>query len=548
MRKITVSFLLFVVIVLSGFNFSKACTNILVSKGASADGSVMISYNADAGGFMEPLYYMDAKDWGAKDSLEIYEWDTGKFLGKIKQVAHTYKVIGNMNENQVAVGETTFGGRDELQKPNGIIDYGSMMYIALQRSKTAKEAILIMTDLVKEYGYASEGESISVSDPNEAWIFEIIGKGSKEKGAVWVARKVPDGYICAHANQARIREVPVKDKENCIYASDLFSFAEKMGFWDPKSGKEFSFVDAYCPVNPEGLFLCEGRIWSIFRRAAPSQTFSTDYWRGIKGAEPYPLFIKPDKKISVKDMISLMRDHFESTEFDMTKGFMAGPFGCPYRWKNLYFQAEGDTVTKYGWERPISTQQTAFSFVAQSRASLPNAIGGVFWYGVDDTYSNCYTPLYCCMLERPEPFSKADVTKFDWSSASWIFNLTANYAYTKYSYIIKDIQAVQKEIEDNSFAIQAAVEKTALELEKTDHKLAVKYLSDYSVSHAEMVVKRWKELLEFIITKYNDGYINDGKENGRHPKGVGYGSEWIKRVLKESPDYYKIEWSEPKKK
>ena len=538
----------FLIFVFSGYRYSNACTNILVSKGASKDGSVMITYNADAGGFMEPLYFMEAKDWRPNDSLEIYEWDTGKYLGKIKQVSHTYKVVGNMNEHQVAIGETTYGGREELWKPNGIIDYGSMMYIALQRAKTAREAIQVMTGLVEQYGYASEGESISVSDPDEAWIFEIIGKGEKEKGAVWAARKVPDGYICVHANQARIREVPLKDNDNCMYAPDLFSFAEKMGYWDSKSGKEFSFVDAYCPLNPEGLFLCEGRVWSIFRRAAPSQNFSSDYWRGIKGAEPYPLFIKPDKKLSVQDVMSLMRDHFEGTEFDMTKGLMAGPFACPYRWKNLYWQAPGDTITKYGWERPISTQQTAFSFVAQSRNFLPDAIGGVFWYALDDTYSNCYMPLYCCMLERPEPFASADVTKFDWNSATWIFNLVANYAYTKYSYIIKDIQAVQKKLEDNFFAMQPAVEKTAAELEKTDHKLAVQYLNDYSVSHAEMVVARWKELLEYIIAKYNDGYINDGKNGGRSPKGVGYGSEWIQRVLKEYPDYYKIEWSEPKKK
>ncbi len=547
MRKTTFVSIFFLILFFSESRFSNACTNVLVSKGASKDGSVMISYNADAGGFMEPLYFMEAKDWGANDSLEVYDWDTGKYLGKIKQVAHTYKVIGNMNENQVALGETTYGGRDELQKSVGIIDYGSMMYIALQRSKTAREAIQVMTELVKQYGYCSEGESISVSDPNEAWIFEIIGKGTKEKGAVWVARRVPDGYICAHANQARIREVPVKDKDNCMYAPDLFTFAEKMGYWDSKSGKEFSFVDAYCPLNPEALFLCEGRIWSIFRRAAPSQVFSTDYWRGIKDATPYPLFIKPDKKLGVQDVMSLMRDHFEGTEFDMTKGLMAGPFNCPYRWKNLYWKAPGDTVTNYGWERPISTQQTAFSFVAQSRSALPDAIGGVFWYGVDDTYSNCYMPLYCCMLERPAPFAEADVTKFNWNSATWIFDLVANYAYTKYSYIIKDIQAVQKELENNFFAMQPAVEKTAQELEKTDHALAVRYLSDYSVSHAEMVVARWKELLEYIITKYNDGYINNGEKGGRHPKGVGYGTEWIKRVLKEQPDYYKIEWAAPKK-
>jgi dipeptidase len=548
MRSKIISLLCLLVIFIFGSSAVKACTNVLVSKGASKDGSVMITYNADAGGFMEPLYFMDAKDWGAKDSLDIYEWDTGKFLGRIKQVAHTYKVIGNMNENQVAIGETTYGGRDELQKPNGILDYGSLMYIALQRAKTAREAIKIMTDLANQYGYVSEGESMSVSDANEAWIFEIIGKGLKEKGVVWAACKVPEGYICAHANQARIREVPVKDKENCMYAKDLFTFAEKEGYWNPKSGKNFSFVDAYCPLTPEGLFLCEDRIWSIFRRAAPSLNLSSDYWRGVKDAVPYPLFIKPDKKLSVQDVMALMRDHFEGTDFDMTKGLMAGPFGCPYRWKSLYFQAPGDTVTKYGWERPISTQQTAFSFVAQSRSFLSNAVGGIFWYSVDDTYSNCYMPLYCCMLERPKPFAKADVTKYDPESAAWIFNLTANYAYTKYSYIIKDIQAVQKELEGNFFELQPAVEKTALELEKTDTTLAIQYLSDYSITHAKIVVDRWQELYEYIVTRYNDGYINDGKDGGRHPKGVGYGSAWIQRVLKEQPEYYKVEWDNPVKK
>lgn len=525
---------------------SNACTNILVSKGASVDGSIMISYNADAGGFMEPLYWQDAADWGATDSLEIYEWDTGKYLGKIKQVAHTYKVIGNMNEHQVAIGETTFGGREELVDPDGIIDYGSLIYIALQRSKTAKEAIEVMVALANEYGYASDGESFSVADANEVWIFEIVGKGPNEKGIVWAARKVPEGYISAHANQARIREVPIKDKENCMYAPDLFSFAEKMKYWDSKSGVAFSFVDAYCPLDPGSLFLCEGRVWSIFTKTAPSLKLSSDYWRAIKGAEPYPLFIKPDKKLSVQDVQSLMRDHFEGTEYDMTKGFMAGPFGCPYRWKNLYWQAPGDTVTKYGWERPISTQQTAFTFVTQSRNTTSDFMG-VFWYGLDDSYSSVYMPIYVCMAERPEPLALADVTKFDWNSASWVFNLVANYAYSKYSYIIKDIQLVQKELETNFMLLQPAVEKTAIELEKTDKKLAMKYLSDYSYTHINLTFQRWQELYEYIATKYNDGYINDGKDGGRHPKGVGYGTEWIKQVMKQNPDYYKIEWTEPKK-
>jgi dipeptidase len=525
---------------------SIACTNVLVSKGASKDGSVFITYNADAGGFMEPLYFMPARDWAAGDSLEVYEWDTGKYLGKIKQVKHTFQVIGNMNEYQVAIGETTYGGREELMDPKAIVDYGSLMYIALQRATTAREAIKVMTDLVAEYGYASEGESFSVSDPNEAWILEMIGKGKKEKGAVWVARRVPDGYICAHANQARIREVPLKDKD-CLYAPDLISFAEKEGFYDSKSGKPFSFVDAYCPLEPGGLLYCEDRIWSIFRRVAPSQNFSTDYWRAVKGAEPYPLFIKPDKKLAVEDVMALMRDHFEGTEFDMTKGLIAGPYGCPYRWKPLVWKLEGDTVTKYAWERPISTQQTAFSFVAQSRSFLPNPIGGVFWYGVDDTYSSCYMPLYCGVYAPPVAYQNADVTKFSWDSPAWVFNLVANYAYGKYSYIIKDIQIVQKEFETKFLALQPEVEKTAIEQYKKDPKLAVQYLTDYSVGQANAVFERWKELYATIVTKYNDGYINDGKEHGRHPQSTGYSTEFLKKVLQDRPDYYQEKWREPKK-
>jgi dipeptidase len=525
---------------------SSACTNVLVSKGASKDGSVFISYNADAAGFMEPLYFMPAKDWEPDDSLAVYEWDTGKFLGKIKQIFHTFQVIGNMNENQVAIGETTFGGREELMDPTAKVDYGSLMYIALQRATTARQAIKIMADLVAQYGYASEGESFSVSDPNEAWILEMIGKGKKEKGAVWAARRVPDGYICAHANQARIREVPLKDKD-CLYAPDLISFAEKMGYYDSKSGKPFSFVDAYCPLEPGGLLYCEDRIWSIFRRVAPSQNFSTDYWRAVKGAEPYPLFVKPDKKLGVEDVMALMRDHFEGTEFDMTKGLAAGPYGCPYRWKPLVWTVEGDTITKYAWERPISTQQTAFSFVAQSRSFLPNPIGGVFWYGVDDTYSNCYMPLYCGISTPPTAYQNADVTKFSWDSPAWVFNLVANYAYSKYSYIIKDIQPVQKELETKFHLLQPEVEKTAADLYKNDHKLAIQYLTDYSVSQANMVFARWKELYAFIVTKYNDGYINDGKEGGRHPKNTGYGTDFSKKVIQDRPDYYQEKWREPKK-
>ncbi len=535
---------------------SEACTNILVTRGASTDGSTFITYAADAGGFFEPLYFMPARTWGANDSIDIYEWDTGKFLGRIKQAAYTYKVIGNMNEHQVSIGETTFTGRTELKDSNGVIDYGSLMYIALQRSKTAREAIKVMTSLVAEYGFYSTGESFSIADANEVWIMEMIGKGPakaepkakktkgpRHTGAVWAAVRIPDGYISAHANQARIHQFDMNDKENVMFSPDVVSFAESKGFYDKKSGKPFSFADAYCPLEPGGALYCEGRVWSIFNRAAPSMKLPADYWRAVKGATPYPLFIKPDKKLSVGDVMALMRDHFTGTPWDMTKEPAAGPFGNPYRWKPLGFKIEGDT-TAYGWGRPISTQQTAFSFVAQARPNMPDAIGGVFWYGLDDTYATTYMPLYAGMTDIPKAYTIAHVNHFRWDSPAWVFNLLNNYSYSKYSYIIKEIQAVQSELEGKFIALQPAVESTAKELYKTNPGLALQYLTDYSVSQANMVFCRYKQLAEFVFTKYNDGYINDGKDGGRHPKGVGYGSEWFKYFIKNNPNQYKTDWKD----
>ncbi|MBI5324937.1 MAG: C69 family dipeptidase, partial [Ignavibacteriae bacterium] len=311
----------------------------------------------------------------------------------------------------------------------------------------------------------------------------------------------------------------------------------------------FSFADTYCPLEPGGLLFCEGRIWRFFTRIAPSQEFPEDYWRAVKGSKPYPLFVKPDKKLSVQDVISLMRDHFEGTPYDMTKGLAAGPYGCPVRWKNLTWKLEGDTVTEYAWERPTSTQQTAFSFVSQMRNFLPREAGGVFWYGVDDTYSNVYMPLYCCMTRPPQPFTIGAIDDFSLESGWWVFNLVANLAYTKYSYIIKDIQKVQGELENKFHATQQAVEKAAVELGKTDRKLMVDYLTDYSVSQAENTFYRWRELWRFLVMKYNDGYINDvNNGNGRHPQGVGYSNDFLKAVIKDKPGYYELKWQEKKKK
>lgn len=521
------------------------CTNILVTKGASADGSVMISYNADAGGFMEPLYFAPARDWNPNDSVEIYDWDSHKYLGKIKQVPHTYQVVGLINEYQVSIGETTFGGREELRDTTGIIDYGSLMQLALQRAKTAREAIKVMTSLVAEYGYYSSGESFSIADPNEAWIMDMIGKGVGRKGAVWVAVKIPDGYISMHANHSRIREFPLNDPENCLYAPDVIDFAIEKGYYKKENGA-FSFSDTYDPPSPASLLFCEGRVWSVFRRAAPSQSFSEDYWRAVKGAKPYPLWIKPDKKLSVQDVIALMRDHFDGTEYDLKKGIAAGPYGCPVRWKPLVWKVAGDS-TEYAWERPISTQQTAFAFVSQLRSWLPRQLGGIHWYGVDDNYTNVYIPLYCSIKYPPECFRIGSISDFTLKSAFWIFNLVANWAYTKYSYMYEDIRKVQKELEDKFFDFQPAIEKAALELNKISPEKMADFLTDYSNSQSMLVMDKWRKLWEYLVMKYNDGYVNDvQKDFGRHPKGVGYGDEFFKQIIKERPGYYDVKWREKK--
>lgn len=527
--------------------YALSCTNLLVTKGASKDGSTMITYSADAGGFMEPLFWTAGGKHAAGELVDIYDWDSGKYLGKIKQVAETYKVIGNMNEWQVAIGETTFGGREKLRDTTAIMDYGSLIYVALQRAKTAREAIKVMTDLVKEYGYYSGGESFSVADPNEVWILEMITKGPFEKGAVWVARLVPDGYICAHANQARIREFPLNKPLECVYAPDVITFAEKHGFYDSKLGKPFSFVDAYCPLDPGNLMFCEGRVWSLFRRSAPSLNLSSDYMMAVEGAEPYPLFIKPDQKLSVRDVMGLMRDHFEGTELDMTKGIVAGAFGNPYRWKPLSFKLNGDTVSEYGWERPISTQQTAFSFVAQMRSFMPREIGGVFWYGVDDTYSTVYIPLYANITKAPTCFTGGSIKEVDLNSGFWVFNLVSNLAYTKYSYIIEDVKKEQKRMEDKFEAFQTAIEKAATDLYAKDKDLALAFLTDYSNSQAQQTVDEWRSLWKALTAKYNDGYINNvNKDNGRHPKGLGYGDDMNKRSVQENPGRYEVKWRKKK--
>ena len=513
---------------------ASACTNVLVSKGASADGSVLITYTADSAGFYAHLELYPAADHAPGTMIAV----PGK--EGIPQVAHTYQVLGSsgqgiMNEFQLAMAETTFGGRAELHNEEGTIMYPLMMTLGLQRAKTAHEAILIMAQLVEQHGYGDEGESISIADKDEAWVFEIIGMGKGRKGAVWVALRVPDGEISCHANQARIGTFPLNDPANCMYSANVIDFAVEQGYYDPALGKPFHFADAYAPADAKSKRVCEARVWSVYRRAAPSLNLAADYHRGLAGATPYPWSIRPDRKLSTADVMALMRDHFEDTEFDMTQGIDAGEYGMPRRWRPLYWKLNESDEQEYSWERPISTQQTGFSFVTQSRNWLPDAVGGVVWYGVDDSYLTCYFPLYCTIDELPKSYVVGSIERFSQDSAWWVFNFVANYANLKYSLMMPEICAVQQELESNFFALQPAVERTAVDLLKTNPNAMYAYLTDYSVMQAEKVTKRWQELAVHLVTKYNDGYVRD--ENGKYPN-TGYPREWLERGLNERPTQF----------
>jgi len=513
---------------------SDACTNILVTKGASADGSSMITYAADSHEFYGELVLIPGGQYGPGAMRDIVEWDTGKFLGRIPQAARTYWVVGNMNEKQVAVGETTYGGREELEGPSGILDYGSLMFLALERAATAREAIQVIGRLVAEHGYASSGESFSISDPKEVWIMEIIGTGEKTTGAVWVARRVPDGMISGHANQARIRTFPQNNPANCLYSTNVISFARDKG-WFAGKDEEFSFADTYAPLDFGALRFCEARVWSVFNRAASSAGLTPDYVDGFTKDKRLPLWVKPDKKLSVHDVMELMRDHYEDTPFDMTKDVGAGPFACPYRWRPMTWSVDGKN---YVHERAISTQQTGFSFVAQSRDTLPDPIGGVLWFGVDDTYSTVYVPFYCGIREAPKSWAAgtAKFSEFSWSSAFWTFNFVSNWAYSRYSDMIVDIQKVQRELEGRFLGDQADVEKAALKLYDQAPQLARDYLTAYSGEQGEMVTARWRKLGEFLLWKYLDGNVRDAQGHVTHPK---YPDDWYRAIVKDAGDRVK---------
>ena len=548
-------FILILLILNTGISYG--CTNFLVTRGASADGSNMITYAADSHNLYGELYHWPAARWAAGSMVDVYEWDTGKFLGQIAQVPQTYSVIGNMNEYQLAIAETTFGGRSELGSQSGaIMDYGSLIYITLQRARTARQAIATMTALVEEYGYYSSGESFSISDPNEVWILEMIGKGEGEKGAVWVAVKIPDGYISGHANHARITTFPLNDPDNCLYSKDVISFAREKNWFSGKNS-DFSFSDVYAPIDFGKARFCEARVWAGFNKVAEGMDQFTNYALGLiefGGENDFPvnrlpLWIKPDKKLTVKDVMEMMRDHYQGTPLDMTQDIGAGPYQLPYRWRGLTWKVDDESFCN---ERAISTQQTAFSFVAQSRNWLPDPIGGILWFGVDDSYSSCYVPMYCGITEIPETFrvGNGDMLNYSETSAFWTFNFVANFAYLRYNDMIADIRKVQHELESKYIMQTPFIDRAASDLmASAGASAARRFLTEYSVNEANNMNHRWKALGHYLLVKYIDGNIKK-EENGQfmrnehgnpaNPLFPGYPEWWYRAIVNSTGDKFKV--------
>ena len=492
-----------------------ACTNFLVGKDASADGSTMITYAADSYALYGFLHYVPATDHSADAVREVKDWDTGKPLCTIPQVAHTYNVVGNMNEHQLTIGETTFGGRPELEVGEGI-DYGSLIYIALERCKTAREAIKCMTDLVAEYGYASSGETFSIADPNEVWMMELIGKGKVEKGAVWVATRVPDDCIAAHANQARFTTINFKDKENWMWSKDVVKFARKQGYYTGKKDEDFNFQEAYAPYDFSGLYVCEARVWSFFRKFSDDMDKYFDFASGKTFVETggkyagkrMPLYIKPNHKVSAQELKNCMRDQYEGTPLDITQGPDAGPWNSKLRYGSLGFKLDS---VQYWFERPIATQQTAWSFVAQMRGYESAKAGGILWFGVDDAASSVYVPMYSTITEVPECFKEGNGDMYNYSptSAWWTYNIVANWAYTKYSAMMPDIKKVQAAWEDK---FNAQVEAVDTQVANMDAAQAAEFLTKYSCAQAQESTAAWKDLGIYLFVKYLDGQERKEKD------------------------------------
>ena len=531
-------------------NRSEACTNVIVTRGASADGSCLVSYAADSHWLYGELYFKPQADWATGSKLKVYDWDSGKYLGEIEQVPHTYKTIGNMNEHQLIIAETTFGGRHGLNNPDAIMDYGSLIYITLQRARTAREAIRLMDELTQKYGYYSEGESFSIADKEEAWIMEMVGKGA-EKGSVWVARRIPDGYVSGHANQSRITTFPLDDPDNCLYSKDVISFARKMGWFDGKD-EEFSFRDAYCPLDFGGLRGCEARVWSAFNILGKGKFVYenagslvekdsydyVDYAMGHNPANNMPLWIKPAAKVSVKDVADVMRDHYEGTPMDMTQDIGAGGNALPYRWRPMGFTYDGKEYTN---ERAIATQQTAFWFVGQSRGNYPDVLGGIIWFGTDDAATSYVTPIYTNSEIVPECFREGNGDMLTYSSTSsfWLNNRVANACYKMYNYMAPFVREHIDRFENSQIsegvpqtdakALELYNDIAEKEMKKQSKKnpgydpmtdtgdafLQVKqYLTSYSVSTADAIFSAWKKMEETLLVKFIDGNVKAQNEDG----------------------------------
>ena len=537
-------------------SYTMACTNFLFTKGATKDGSTMVTYAADSHTLYGELYHYPAADWPEGSMLDVYDWDTGKFMGRIPQVAHTYNVIGNMNEHQLAIAESTYGGREELCSQSGaIMDYGSAIYITLQRAKNAREAIVVMTKLFEDYGYASSGESFSIVDPNEVWILEAIGKGEGEKGAVWVARMVPDGYVSGHANQARITTFPLEGRTSIssdkmdkiynpeittVYSKDVISFAKEKGYYPREAkNKDFSFSDTYNPVTFGGARGCEIRVWSFFKSVNKDmqQYFGYASGRDIQyddkgyATNRMPLWIQPDEKVDVQQVMDFMRDHLEGTELDMTKDLGAGPYEWPYRWRPMDFEVDGK---KYVQERATATQQTGFSFVAQCRSWLPNEIGGIIWFGVDDAASSVYFPMYTSSTRVPRSFAQGNgsMMEFTNEAAFWVFNQVTNFAYTRYNVIHPEVRAKQKALETQYVAFVKAADAGAQALYADDKAAAVAFLTDFSCKTGDELVADWRNFYGYLFTKYMDGNIKTVVPGQRNPKVEQPAlPEWFLRML-----------------
>lgn len=519
-----------------------ACSNLIVGKKASVDGSVTVSYNADDYGMFGHLCHYPAGTHPKGTMRQIYDWDSGVYHGEIEEAPVTYNVIGNINEFQLSIGETTYGGREEMVDSTGILDYGSLIYVTLQRAKTAREAISVMTSLVEKYGYNSEGETFSICDPNEAWIMEMQGTGAGSKGVVWVALRIPDDAICAHANQSRIGKFNMKDKKNVLYSKNVISYARKMGWFNGKDS-EFSWKNTYAFPDFSGRRFCDARVWSFFNHYADGFDRYLPWALGKdKDAEDMPLWIVPNRKLSVADVENGMRDHYEGTALALdTTNIGSGIYEMPYRPTPLTFTVDGK---QYFNERPISTQQTAFTFVSQLRSWLPREIGGVLWFGNDDANMVAYTPVYCGNTVQPACYNTkgADAVTFSSDNAFWLCNMVSNMVYPRYSQLFPELKAVRDSLETSYFANQTSIEKQAADLYLTDKAAALKLLNNYSNAKADEMLANWKRLATRIIVKYNDMAVKKEKD-GKLLQSVtrpGYPISFGRKLVKETDDWYAV--------